>query len=107
MEYPKVLQCYQCSKVIGKWQITTFAKAYKGYTIGRKRRCFCNEQCYKSYTNKFVVYDNEKYKIYKIYLEDGKEVYVPYLSAPYYFTTIEDCKKRMESKNIGFYLGGL
>lgn len=29
MEYPKVLQCYQCSKVIGKWQITTFAKAYR------------------------------------------------------------------------------
>lgn len=99
MDNPKVLQCYCCNKVIGKFEIKTFAMAYKNYTVDNKRKCFCSEKCYNDYKKRFIVdYINEN-PIYKVDIDK----YAPYLGCPYYFDNIEDCRKRMQIKNIGIY----
>lgn len=72
---------------------------YKNYFTVRngKKKLFCNENCYEKYKEQFFVKEYHRNKIYKFIL-DGKPFYVPYFEAAYGFTSLEDCKKRIDSK---------
>lgn len=57
----------------------------------------CSNECKEKWENQYFV---EKYKGNNIYCIDGK--YVPYLDCSYYFTTLEDCKKRIDKPHIAY-----
>ena len=57
----------------------------------------CSNKCKEKWENQYFV---EKYKGNNIYCIDGK--YVPYLDCSYYFTTLEDCKKRIDKPHIAY-----
>ena len=63
---------------------------------------FCNEDCFKEYVKQFQVEEYNGNLIYMVEV-DGQKRYMPYWSSSYYFTTVEDCKKRMGSSAIGSY----
>ena len=65
--------------------------------MGRRRKIFCNEKCYEKYKEQFFVEKYNGNKIYKFILND-KPFYVPYFDATYGFNSLEDCKKRINSK---------
>lgn len=62
-------------------------------------RYFCTKECYEDYSNQFIVEVYNGKPIYCIEV-DGEKRYMPYFEAFYYFTDIEDCKKRMATKNV-------
>ena len=102
-----MITCEYCNKEIGKPCFETFGKAYKGvvyreYTDQRHRGLFCNKHCYEEYIKQYQVEVYNGNPIYKIDV-NGISRYMPYWGASYYFTTIEDCKKRMDIKNIGIF----
>lgn len=65
--------------------------------IGGRKKLFCNENCYEKYKEQFFVEEYHGNKIYKFILDD-KSFYVPYFGAAYGFNSLEDCKKRIDSK---------
>ena len=98
-QYPKV-KCVNCSKEIGEYDFRTFATNLKGYDKNGKRKLFCSQECYEQYKKQFEV---EVYNGYPIYAVEyfGEVRYMPYWFSNYYFTNIEDCRKRIDMKNIG------
>lgn len=92
--------CKYCHNELGESNFKTWALVYKGYNSKARRSLFCNEECYKAYIKQFEV---EKYRGNSIYMVevDGEKRYMPYWFSPYYFTTIEDCRKRIDSPNVG------
>ena len=98
------VKCKHCGKSLGELNFETFAKYYSNYDATHQRRTFCSEDCYMDYIKQFEI---ELYNGRPIYcfIENGEKRYVPYFSSPYYFTTIDDCKKRMDMPNIGIDIG--
>lgn len=84
--------CEYCHKELGEFTIRTFAFAYKQLNVNRKRSLFCNEECFKEYIKPFQVEENKGNPIYMVEV-DGQKRYMPYWDSPYYFISIEDCKK--------------
>lgn len=75
-----------------------FIGCSKTYNPKYKRTMYvCSNKCKKEWEAQYFV---EEYKGNKIYCIDGK--YVPYLSCAYYFTTLEDCKKRIDKPHISY-----
>lgn len=92
-------KCTYCNKELGKFDFKTFATHLKGYDSNGKRKLFCNEGCYNEYIKQFEVEVYNGNPIYAVEY-DGEIRYMPYWFSNYYFTDIEDCKKRMGLKNI-------
>lgn len=91
-----VMQCKVCGK-----QMTSF---YRGcvktthYHPSKTRSMYvCNEECKDKWESQYFV---EEYKGNKIYCIEDK--YIPYFGATYYFSSLEDCKKRIDQPNIAF-----
>ena len=81
-----------------------FRGAFKGGYLNKKlnifrQRYFCSRECYEDYKKDFVVEIYNDQPIYCVEI-DGEKRYMPYFEANYYFTNIDDCKKRMDMKNI-------
>ena len=92
--------CPHCKGQLNDW----FRGNFKGRYLNRKlntfkSRVFCSEECYEDYKKDFVVemYGNRPIYCVKI---DGEQRYMPYFEANYYFTNINDCKKRMDVSNV-------
>lgn len=94
--------CEYCGKDLGEFEIKTFALAYKDYNKNGKRSLFCNEDCFKSYINQYQVKEYKGRPIYMVDV-DGEKRYMPYWFSPYYFITLEDCKRRMDNDIVGIY----
>lgn len=62
-------------------------------------RCFCTKECYENYKEQFVVDIHNNQPIYCIETNGAKR-YMPYFESDYYFTNIDDCKQRMDMKNV-------
>lgn len=95
--------CPNCSGRLNGW----FKGNIKGVYLNKKlnklsRRYFCTEECYKNYANRFIVEVYFGKPIYCVEI-DGEKRYMPYFEAYYYFTNIDDCKKRMDMKNIAVF----
>lgn len=94
-----IVKCKYCNKEIGVADFKTFSINFKGYDSSGKIKLFCNEACYNKYTKQFEV---EVYNGNPIYVVEynGEIRYMPYWFSNYYFTNIEDCKRRIDLKNI-------
>jgi len=97
MEY--VIYCKHCGKELGKACFDIYRNVYKGFTADNKTGLFCNEDCYNAYCDKFLIEEYNGVKIYGIKI-NGQMRYIPYMGCAYYFTTLDDCKKRIDNKNI-------
>lgn len=95
-KYPDC-KCTNCNKKLGEFSIKTFATHFKGKDKNGKRRLFCDEECYNEYIKQFEV---EVYNDRPIYAVEynGEMRYMPYWFSNYYFTDINNCKKRMDLK---------
>lgn len=100
-QYPKI-KCLNCDKEIGECNSKTFIVNLKGYDKNGKRKLFCNQECYDQYKKQFEV---EVYKGCSIYAVEyfGEKRYMPWWFSNYYFTNIEDCRKRIDRKEVGIY----
>ena len=89
-----IVRCAVCGE-----EFNAFQKAYhKSYDPRHHRRVFiCSDECKEKWEDQFFV---EEYKGNKIYCINGK--YVPYLNCAYYFTTLEDCKKRIDQPHVAY-----
>ena len=100
-QYPKV-KCLNCGKEIGECNFRTFTVNSKCYDKNGKRKLFCSQECYEKYKKQFEVEVYNNNPIYAVeYL--GEIRYMPYWFSNYYFTNIEDCRKRIDMNNIGIY----
>lgn len=99
------LICKHCGKELGDANFVTYTKAFRTVIWNGERKLFCDEECYEKYKKQYEVdiYNGEP--IYMVHV-DEKNVYLPYFESSYYFTNIEDCKKRMDMKTVGIYFGG-
>lgn len=91
-----VMQCKVCGK-----QMPLFYKGCAKTTYYHPRKSkpifVCNNECKDKWESQYFV---EEYKGNKIYCIDGK--YIPYFGSVYYFTTLEDCKKRIDYPHMAF-----
>lgn len=93
-----ILTCPHCRKRLNSWYKGNFRGTYFSEILKSMRpRTFCTEECYNEYIQSFVVEIFNDKPIYCIEV-DGEKRYMPYFEASYYFTNIDDCKKRMKSK---------
>ena len=95
--------CPHCGGKLNDW----FKGNIKGVYFNNKlnklsRRCFCTEECYNDYTKNFIVEVHNNKPIYCVEI-GGEKRYMPYFEAYYYFTNINDCKKRMDAQNIAVF----
>lgn len=88
---PIIRPCPYC----GKENVFGFRNHFP--VIGGRKKVFCNEKCYEKYKEQFFIEEYHENKIYKFIL-DNKPFYVPYFEAAYGFNSLEDCKKRIDSK---------
>lgn len=102
MNLPKTVQCQNCKSTLGNFSFKTFANSFKGYNSRGRRVLFCNEECYEQYKKNFEVEIYKNAPIYAV-ICGGETRYMPYWFSSYYFTNIDDCRKRIDSKNIGIY----
>lgn len=93
------VRCPYCNKILkakgANIGFFDWANFYQGYNKEMKHKLFCDEKCFNAYIEQFVecIYNNVK--IYKI-----DEKYIPYWGSLYYFITLEECKNRIDAKNI-------
>ena len=64
-----------------------------------RQRLFCTKKCYEDYKKYFFVEIYNEQPIYCVEI-NGEKRYMPYFESDYYFTNIDDCKKRIDMKNI-------
>ena len=89
------VHCNYCNKLLGEISLELWSKSYIDYLINGKRRLFCGPECYEKYKKQFEFYYNGVL-MYKV----KDEEYIPYIGCHYYFTTPEDCYKRMVARHI-------
>lgn len=95
-----VFTCPHCRKEMNSF----FRGNFKGRYLNKKlntfrSRYFCTKECYEDYKKDFVVEIYNDKPIYCVEI-DGEKRYMPYFEANYYFTNIDDCRKRMDMKNV-------
>lgn len=93
-----IFTCPHCKGELNSW----FRGNFRGSFFNKKLNTFrvmyfCTEECYKDYAQSFVVEVYNDKPIYCVEV-DGEKRYMPYFEASYYFTNIDDCKKRMDMK---------
>lgn len=94
-----IIKCKQCNRELGKATLEIWGHLFMGYTTEGKQRAFCDEDCYNNYWDRFLVEEYKNNKIYKI-TRDGITGYIPYIGCRYYLKTLEDCKSRIDNKNV-------
>ena len=95
-----VYTCPHCKGKLNDWFRGNFKGRYLNKKINTFRaRYFCTEECYEDYKKDFIVETYNDKPIYCVEI-DGEKRYMPYFEANYYFTNIDDCKKRMDMKNV-------
>ena len=95
-----VMTCPHCKGEMNSFFRGNFRGKYFNKKLNTFRdRYFCTEECYEDYKRNFVVEIYNDKSIYCIDV-DGEKRYMPYFEASYYFITIDDCKKRMDMKNV-------
>lgn len=102
-----VWTCPHCKKELNDWFRGNFRGKYFSKPLGTMRmRYFCTEECYDDYKSQCIA---EVYNGQPIYCieANGEKRYMPYFEAHYYFTTIDDCRKRMDAKHIAVRPGWL
>jgi hypothetical protein len=90
------LYCRYCGEELIVKGILDFSKYYYDVIETGKKKLFCNEEHYNLYWNQFLVEEYNGSKIYQV--KDG--LYIPYLGCHYAFELIEDCRARIDNKNI-------
>ena len=95
----KSVMCKNCEKDLGDFSIKTFMNVFKGYSKNGHRVPFCDEKCYEQYKKNFEIEIYNERPIYMIQV-NGEKRYMPYWFSHYYFTDIDDCKRRMDSSRI-------
>ena len=92
--------CPHCKGKLNDWFRGNFKGSYLNKKINTFRpRYFCTKECYEDYKKQFVAENYNDRPIYCMEM-DGEKRYMPYFEATYYFTNIDDCKKRMDMKNV-------
>lgn len=103
-----VFTCPHCGKMLDSWFRGNIRGKYL-YKDAKQNKfryhCFCTQKCYDSYKENFIVEIYNNQPIYCVEIDEKKR-YMPYFEASYYFTNINDCKERMDSKNISILLIG-
>ena len=98
--FEKMRVCPHCNGEMNDWFRGNYRGVYFYAKLGDlKSRYFCTKECYEDYKQSFVVEIYNDQPIYCIEI-DGEKRYMPYFEAHYYFTNIDDCKKRMDATNI-------
>ena len=95
-----VLTCPHCGKPLNSFLRGNFRGRYLNAKLNTlQSRHFCTKECYNIYKNQFVVeiYNNQPIYCIKI---DNETQYLPYFESNYYFTNIDDCKKRIDMKTV-------
>lgn len=92
--------CEHCKKELGELSFITFQSAYRNYNCRGRRKPFCDENCFKDYIEQYLVEEYNGRYIYKVDV-NGESRYIPYWFSSYYFTTIEDCRNRMDMDGYG------
>lgn len=96
----RAFTCPHCKGKLPDWMRGAFRGRYLNNKLNTFRsKMFCTKECYEDYKQDFVVEVYNDQPIYCVEI-DGEKRYMPYFEANYYFTTIDDCKKRMDMKNI-------
>ena len=95
-----ILTCPHCGEKLNSWLRGNF----KGRFLHKKPntllpRHFCTEECYSTYKENYIVEIYNDQPIYCVEIA-GEKRYMPYFEANYYFTDINDCKKRMDMKGV-------
>ena len=102
-----VWSCPHCQVRLNDWFMGNFKGKYFNKKLNTFRdRYFCTKECYENYKNQYIVEIYNDQTIYCIVI-DGEKRYMPYFEAHYYFANIDDCKKRMDAKNIAVRPGWL
>lgn len=99
-----VFTCPHCGKRLNSWLVGNPIGKYLYLNAKQNKfspHSFCTEECYEDYKKNFVVEIYNDKPIYCVEI-DGEKRYMPYFEANYYFTNIDDCKKRMDMKSVAF-----
>lgn len=92
--------CPHCNSMLNSWFIGNCRGRYFNKKLNTFRvKYFCTEKCYNDYKSNYIVEIYNNQPIYCIEI-DGIKRYMPYFEANYCFTSIDDCKKRMDAKHI-------
>lgn len=93
-------KCPHCKGQMPDWMKGAIRGRYLNKRLNTFRpKWFCTKECYEDYKKDFVVEIYNDQPIYCVEIHKEKR-YMPYFEANYYFTTIDDCKKRMDMKHI-------
>lgn len=99
-----VCKCKWCRNPLME-DIKLYRTTYKHLRLYRNEKSrtfvFCCEECKNEFLKQYEV---EEYKGNKIYCIDGG--YMPYFECAYYFTSLDECRKRIDEalKGIGVYV---
>ena len=94
--------CPHCGKRLNDWFFGNTRGKYLHINAKHnkfRQRYFCTKECYEDYKKDFIVEIYNDQPVYCVEIDEEKR-YMPYFEATYYFTNIDDCKKRMDMKNI-------
>lgn len=107
IDFEKLRSCPHCQAKLNDWFRGNFQGKYFNKKLDTlRRRYFCTKECYEDYKNQYIVEIYNDQPIYCIEI-GGEKRYMPYFEAHYYFTNIDDCKRRMDAKNIAIRPGWL
>ena len=97
--------CPHCHGRLNNWLVDNFlCGRYLNKKLHTFRsRPFCTKDCYENYKSQFAVEIYNNQIIYCVEI-DGAKRYMPYFEAYYYFTNIDDCKKRMDMTRVAVLL---
>jgi hypothetical protein len=107
IDFEKLRSCPHCQAKLNSFFKGNFRGSYFNERFGAMRdKYFCTKECYDNYKSQYIV---EVYNGQPIYCTEANEEkrYLPYFEAHYYFTTIDDCRKRMDAKHIAMRPGWL
>ena len=92
--------CPHCKGKLNDWFRGNFKGIYLNNNLNTFRsRYFCTKECYENYKKDFVVEVYNEQPIYRVEI-NGEKRYMPYFEANYYYTNIDDCRKRMDMKGV-------
>lgn len=95
-----ICTCPHCKGKMNDFFCGNFKGAYYNKHLKTLRsKYFCTEECYKDYKKNFIVEVYNSKPIFCVEI-DGEKRYMPYFEATYYFTNINDCKKKMDMEGI-------
>lgn len=96
----RAFTCPHCNGRLPDWMRGAYRGRYLNNKLNTFRsKMFCTKECYEDYKKDFVAEVYNEQPIYCVEI-DGEKRFMPYFEANYYFTNIDDCKKRMDVKGV-------